>query len=488
MSKRIIALALCAGMLLLGGCASEGAAGTSGGTTNNNGQESNSPSASGQVAADTRTSFEKLFDDGPLLVQNADELWGYIDSTGKYVIEPQFTSAYEFQDNGLAAVMDNVTGLWGYINTSGEYVIEPAFARVSSNGFAENGLAAVFDAESGLGGYINESGEYVIPPEHYYALGDFSDGLAVAGERGYQYYIDETGEVQFSLIFQEAYDFVDGWAAVNHRGLPGYLNRSGEFHAIRGAQDVMGFYDGRAFVKMSNGKYKLIDENLEYVTDTEFDSVPNYSSLGGGKGAAIWQDGICVVAFYESTGESSGYRYVAINTEGEILFPTNGQEFTGINNFTDGYAIARDAESGKCGIIDDKGNWTLAPQYDYSGSTISQGICLFADADGVNFVNGKYINVQGEVVLENVNPDVEFLGNYRDIIQVKMKEKDPNTGLDRISFVDHDGNLITDLTFDYAKDFTFDCSYAEVLIDGLWGIIDGEGNWLLEPEFLSIGR
>ena len=81
------------------------------------------------------------------------------------------------------------------------------------------------------------------------------------------------------LNFQEAYDFVDGWAAVNHRGLPGYLNRSGEFHAIRGAQDVMGFYDGRAFVKMSNGKYKLIDENLEYVTDTEFDSVPNYSSL-----------------------------------------------------------------------------------------------------------------------------------------------------------------------------------------------------------------
>lgn len=72
MRNRIIALALCAVMLLLGGCASDGAAGTSGGTTNNNGQESNSPSASGQVAADTRTSFEKLFDDGPLLVQDPD--------------------------------------------------------------------------------------------------------------------------------------------------------------------------------------------------------------------------------------------------------------------------------------------------------------------------------------------------------------------------------------------------------------------------------
>lgn len=484
MRNRIIALALCAGILLLGGCASDGTAGTSGGTTNN-GQESNSPSASGQVAADTRTSFEKLFDDGPLLVQSSDGLWGYIDSTGSYVIKPQYPDAYEFQANGLAAVKDPSTGLWGYINTSGEYAIEPAFSRISPSGFADNGLAAVFDAETDLGGYINESGEYVIQPTHYYALGDFSDGLAVAGTTGYQYYLDESGEVQFSLNFQEAYDFVDGWAVVNHRGLPGYLNRSGEFHTIPGAQDVLGFYDGRAFVKMSNGKYKLIDENLEYVTDTEFDFIANSSSLGGGKGAVRWYDGICVVGFDESTKESSRYRYVAINTEGEILFPTNGQEFTFIDSFTDGYATAQDAESGKYGIIDDKGNWTLSPQYDYCAPTISQGVCLFADANGVN---GKYINVQGEVVLENVNSDVEFLGNYRDIIRVRMKEKDPNTGLDRISYVDQDGNLITDFTFEQAYDFPFDCSYAKVMLDGLWGIIDGEGNWLIEPQFQQIGR
>ncbi len=117
MKNRIIALALCAGMLLLGGCASHDEAGAGSGDTSetNGGQAVNSPSTTEQAqpSEDTRTSFEKLFDDGPLLVQNADELWGYIDITGEYVIEPQFMSAYEFQDNGLAAVMDNVTGLWG---------------------------------------------------------------------------------------------------------------------------------------------------------------------------------------------------------------------------------------------------------------------------------------------------------------------------------------------------------------------------------------
>ena len=100
MKNRIIALVLCAGMLLLGGCAShdEAGAGSGDASETNGGQAVNSPSTTEQTqpSEDTRTSFEKLFDDGPLLVQNADELWGYIDSTGKYVIEPQFTSAYEF--------------------------------------------------------------------------------------------------------------------------------------------------------------------------------------------------------------------------------------------------------------------------------------------------------------------------------------------------------------------------------------------------------
>ena len=31
-----------------------------------------------------------------------DEKWGYIDSTGKFVIRPQFDDAYNFSDNGQA--------------------------------------------------------------------------------------------------------------------------------------------------------------------------------------------------------------------------------------------------------------------------------------------------------------------------------------------------------------------------------------------------
>ena len=44
------------------------------------------------------------------------------------------------------------------------------------------------------------------------------------------------------------------------------------------------------------------------------------------------------------------------------------------------------------------------------------------------------------------------------------------------------------LIFEDAMSFSLDSSYAKVKYDGLWGFIDGEGNWLIEPQFQSIGR
>ena len=53
--------------------------------------------------------------------------WGYIDKSGEYVIDPQFSDAMEFSE-GLAAVLDPESELWGYIDESGSYVIEPQFS------------------------------------------------------------------------------------------------------------------------------------------------------------------------------------------------------------------------------------------------------------------------------------------------------------------------------------------------------------------------
>ena len=52
------------------------------------------------------------------------EKWGYIDTDGNQVIEPQFQEARSFS-NGLAAVKKS--GYWGYIDSEGNMVIENIF-------------------------------------------------------------------------------------------------------------------------------------------------------------------------------------------------------------------------------------------------------------------------------------------------------------------------------------------------------------------------
>jgi hypothetical protein len=99
--------------------------------------------------------------------------WGYIDSTGKVVIKPQFAWAEEFSE-GLAA-FENEDGKHGYVDETGKIVIEAKFDNWTE--FSE-GLAAVsVDFEWG---YIDKTGKWAITPQ--FAVGrPFSDCLALVG-------------------------------------------------------------------------------------------------------------------------------------------------------------------------------------------------------------------------------------------------------------------------------------------------------------------
>ncbi|ECH5021687.1 WG repeat-containing protein, partial [Campylobacter coli] len=50
--------------------------------------------------------------------------WGFIDKSGKIVIEPKFDGVGNFSE-GLAGV--ELNGKWGFIDKSGKIVIEPKF-------------------------------------------------------------------------------------------------------------------------------------------------------------------------------------------------------------------------------------------------------------------------------------------------------------------------------------------------------------------------
>ena len=110
--------------------------------------------------------------------------WGYIDKSGKLVIDYQFEDAWVFSD-GLAPV--RVAGKWGYVNVSGKVVIEAEYDYAWQ--FSE-GLGRVLVGEKH--GFVDKTGKLVIKPQYDIAW-EFSKGLARVGLEEKEGYINSKG-------------------------------------------------------------------------------------------------------------------------------------------------------------------------------------------------------------------------------------------------------------------------------------------------------
>lgn len=86
----------------------------------------------------------------PVAVQTK---WGYVDKTGKFIINPQFDEVGDFS-GGLAPVRMNDS--WGYIDKTGKYVVNPSYA--SAKEFHGN-LALI--TNDNLWSYIDQKGKVV---------------------------------------------------------------------------------------------------------------------------------------------------------------------------------------------------------------------------------------------------------------------------------------------------------------------------------------
>ena len=83
-------------------------------------------------------------------------LWGYIDKTGKFIIKPVYKDAWPFK-NGLARVKKEHS--WMYIDKAGE-IIHPRFE--DTHEFHE-GMEPV--EIKGKWGYVNKANRFIIAPE-----------------------------------------------------------------------------------------------------------------------------------------------------------------------------------------------------------------------------------------------------------------------------------------------------------------------------------
>jgi hypothetical protein len=278
-------------------------------------------------------------------------LWGFVDGSGRWAIEPRFVQYGEFSE-GLAWAAAKGTA-YGYVDRTGAWAIRPRFRHATE--FSE-GLAAV-EERSGRWGYIRPDGSWAIEPRFGSAQA-FHEGRAAAeegeGYRGPWGYIDSSG----------------AWVIPpRYRHSPGFLYGRSYFE------------HGIALVDMGDGwSYEIIDRDGRVLKALRF------SSLRRGDGLLLAR-----VGHSEECSRAGGDVSSYLDERGDSALEGR---FCGAREFSDGLAAVW--QDGKIGFIDKRGSWAIPPRYAVVGD-FSEGLAN-VKTDGREKC-WQYVDTTGRVVI-----------------------------------------------------------------------------------------
>ena len=308
--------------------------------------------------------------------------WGYVDSDGKYIINPIYDNAYCFFD-GLAMVVKD--GKVGYINSSGKEVISPEYK--GGTNFSEGKAFVVMDGEPIK--CINTSGKELFSLENIEWAYNFHEGLSVIKDTSNRYgFQDPDGKIVIAPRFNNVGSFSEGMAFFQDGSECGYINTKGEVvFNISSDNEESEFCNGLVENVNSTGKFGYLDKSGSIAIPHQFDL------------ATPFKEGLAVVA----VGDKFGY----IDTKGTIII---NPQFQLADQFTDG--LARIMQGWRFGFIDSKGAIVHNPIYEKVGPYI--GNYAFVSEDGVNY---GLINKEGDMVVSPQFQDVRTLSQGNEAVR-----------------------------------------------------------------------
>ena len=163
---------------------------------------------------------------------------GYMDKTGRMVIQHQFGYGGDFH-SGLARVI--LDGKCYMLVDDSIASTPPSVQAVTSCGGIPPGITRRCRE-----GFIDKTGKLLF---EFQATRDFSEGLAAVSVRGKWGYIRPDGNLAIGPNFDEALPFTEGLAAVRNGTVWGYIDPRGRFVIPPRFSEARSFSDGLARVK-----------------------------------------------------------------------------------------------------------------------------------------------------------------------------------------------------------------------------------------------
>lgn len=196
------------------------------------------------------------------------EKWGFVDSSGKKVIQPKFEETGNFSE-GLCAVKDE-DGNWKYIDKKGTLKIEQSFNTASD--FLK-GKAIVSDHSEEKFGIIDREGKFLIEPKFDSIVYDKKDFLIK--KEGKWGWIDATGKTLIEPKFEDAFPFADNdLAVVKQNGLYGFVDKKGAMKIDFQFKKAFPFVGEIAYVVPKNSEYgSFIDKQGNVVVKNKFSGI-----------------------------------------------------------------------------------------------------------------------------------------------------------------------------------------------------------------------
>lgn len=334
-------------------------------------------------------------------------------------------------------------GKWGYIDDTGVERIKAEFdfAEAFMHGQAQVG-------RSGRSGTINKLGKPVIPIIYDDVL-DYREGLATVELNGMQGAVDRNGKLVVPIEYDEVGEFDHGTAAASKNGRYGYINGKGEEVIPFTFDRAMRFHNGLAVVTKDD-QSGVIDTKGELVVPFQYDWVEGFMALPLSRVRKAGKMGL-------------------IDRFGDVVL---GVEHDHVGTLNDSLALVID--KGKSGYVDPTGEWVIPQRYEANALTINMGD--FHNGLARVLSGGKLglIDTRGNRVAPAHYADIGLLEDG--VIPVKRKNK---WGYVKRSFAS-----VVEPKYDQA--WEFHNGFGRVEVGGLYGLVNGTGTEVIEPQFTAL--